>query len=114
MRPIHVVTLDKARPAVILTRGAVRRSRTRVTIAPFTSTARGLSAEVRVDEANGLDHESVISLDNIATVSVDHVGRLVGSTSLRNRTVNWPKRSSQHSIWTSSTFAATLSRPVFQ
>lgn len=78
MRPIHVVTLDKARPAVILTRGAVRRFRTRVTIAPVTSTVRGLSTEVRVDEANGLDHESVISLDNIATVSVDHVGRLVG------------------------------------
>lgn len=78
MRPIHVVTLDKARPAVILTREAVRRFRTRVTIAPITSTVRGLSTEVRVDEANGLDHESVISLDNIATVSVDHLGRLVG------------------------------------
>jgi mRNA interferase MazF len=78
MRPIHVVTFDKARPAAILTREAVRRHRTRVTIAPITSTVRGLSTEVRVDEANGLDHESVISTDNITTVSVDHVGRLVG------------------------------------
>lgn len=78
MRPIHVVTLDKPRPAVILTREAVRRFRRRVTVAPVTSTVRGLSTEVRVDEANGLDHESVISLDNITTVSGDHVGLLVG------------------------------------
>jgi len=56
----------------------VRRFRTRVTIAPITSAARGLSTEVRVDEANGLDHESVISIDNITTVSLNHVGRLVG------------------------------------
>jgi mRNA interferase MazF len=72
------VTLDKARPAAILTREAVRPFRTRVTVAPITSTIRGLSTEVRVDETNGLDHQSVISLDNIATVPVAHIGRLLG------------------------------------
>jgi mRNA interferase MazF len=78
MRPIQVVSLDKARPAVILTREPVRQFRSRVTVAPISSTIRGLSTEVRVDETNGLDHESAVSVDNIATVPSDHLGHLIG------------------------------------
>ena len=111
MRPIHVVTLDKARPAAILTREAVRPFRTRVTVAPITSTTRGLSTEVRVDDTNGLDHQSVISLDNIATVPWP-ISDASSGISLQNRSATWRKRSLRLSIWTSSTHAAMGSPPA--
>ncbi|WP_279587722.1 MULTISPECIES: type II toxin-antitoxin system PemK/MazF family toxin [unclassified Mumia] len=70
--------LDKARPVLILTREAVRPYLTRVTVAPITSTIRGLSTEVEVGPVNGLDHVSVVSCDNIVTVPVASVGRQLG------------------------------------
>ena len=78
MRPIHVAQLDKPRPVLILTREAVRPYLTRVTVAPITSSIRGLSTEVPVGPANGIDHESVISCDNILTVPTSTLGRHVG------------------------------------
>lgn len=78
MRPIHLATLDKVRPAVVLTRAEVRPYLKSITIAPVTSTIRGLSTEVAVDEANGLDRPSVISCDNIITVPQTAIGRLLG------------------------------------
>lgn len=78
MRPIHVVQLDKARPALVLTREPARPHLALVTIAPITSTIRGGFTELPVGPANGLDHPCVVSLDNIETVGVGAVGRLVG------------------------------------
>jgi len=78
MRPIHVAQLDKARPVLILTRELVRPHLTSVTIAPITTTIRGLSTEVSVDEANGLDGPSVVSCDNITTIPVDALGAQIG------------------------------------
>lgn len=78
MRPIHLAQLDTSRPVVILTREAVRPHLTRVTVAPITSTIRGLSTEVAVGRANGIEHDSVISCDNIVTVPVSTVGRQLG------------------------------------
>ena len=78
MRPIHVAHLDKARPVLVLTREVVRPHLSRVTVAPITTTVRGLSTEVPVGPANGLDHDSVVSCDNIVTVPVDTLGRQLG------------------------------------
>jgi mRNA interferase MazF len=78
MRPIHVAQLDKARPVLVLTREAVRPYLVRVTVAPITSTIRGLSTEVSVGRRNGLDRESVVSCDNIVTVPAATLGRHVG------------------------------------
>lgn len=78
MRPIHTARLDKTRPVVVLTREAVRPYLARVTVAPITSTVRGLSTEVAVGRANGLEQASVISCDNIVTVPVDALGRQLG------------------------------------
>ena len=78
MRPIHLVHLDKPRPAVILTRELARPFMSRQTIAPITSTIKGLTTEVRVDERNGLDHESVISCDGLMTVAVAQIGKQIG------------------------------------
>lgn len=78
MRPIHTARLDKARPVLVLTREIVRPHLSRVTIAPITSSVRGLSTEVPVGRANGLDHASVVSCDNIVTIPVSALGRQLG------------------------------------
>ena len=51
---------------------------TKVTVAPITSTMKGLSSEVLVGAANGLDHEGAISIDNVLTIPVSLLGRTVG------------------------------------
>ena len=78
MREICLVWLDKARPALILTREAARAAMTKVTIAPIASTVKGMSSEVPVGVRNGLDHECAVALDNIITASVALLGRTVG------------------------------------
>ena len=78
MRPIHTARLDKARPVVVLTRELVRPHMARVTVAPITSTVRGLSTEIPVGPANGLDHACVVSCDNIVTVPTSALGAQIG------------------------------------
>ena len=78
MRELCLVRLDKTRPAVVLTRGAARAATAKVTIAPITSTIKGLSSEVPVGRSNGLDHDGVISLDNVVTVPGKLLGRTIG------------------------------------
>jgi len=78
MRAIHVAQLDKPRPVLVLTRDEVRPYLSRVTVAPITSTVKGLSTEVPVGRRNGLEHDSVVSCDNVSTVPVTALGRLVG------------------------------------
>lgn len=79
MRPIHTAQLDKARPVLVLTRELVRPHLTRVTVAPITTTARGLSTEVPVGPANGLEAQGVVSCDNIVTVPTSAIGRQIGT-----------------------------------
>ena len=79
MHPIWLAQLDKARPVLVLTRDEVRAVRRLVTIAPITGTVRGLSSEVAVGQRNGLDHDSVVNLDSIATVSRDLLLRPLGA-----------------------------------
>jgi mRNA interferase MazF len=78
MRPIHWVELDKSRPALVLTRPEVGRFLHRVTVAPVTSTVRGISVEVPVGPEHGLQHDSVINVDNITTVHRDRLGARIG------------------------------------
>ena len=78
MRPIHLARLDKQRPVVVLTRELVRPHLNRVTVAPITTTIRGLSTEVPVGTANGLQRKSVISCDNVVTVPKSALGRQIG------------------------------------
>ena len=63
---------------VVLTRELVRPHLGTVTVAPVTTTVRGLSTEVPVDTANGLDGPSVVSCDNITTIPADALGEQVG------------------------------------
>ncbi|WP_354699237.1 Endoribonuclease MazF3 [Paraconexibacter sp. AEG42_29] len=78
MRPVHIAALDTPRPVLVLTRELVRPHLGSVTVAPITSTIRGLSTEVRVNRRNGLSGDSVVSCDNITTVPVAALGEQVG------------------------------------
>lgn len=78
MRPIHLARLDKSRPVLVLTREVVRPHLNVVTVAPITTTVRGLSTEVAVDAANGLQHRSVISCDNVTTIPASDLGEQIG------------------------------------
>lgn len=79
MHPIWLARLDKTRPVLVLTREEVRAVRALVTVAPITSTVRGLRSEVSVGQHNGLDHESVVNLDSIATVPREVLVRPIGA-----------------------------------
>lgn len=78
MREICLAHLDKTRPVVVLTREAARAAMTKVTVAPITTTIKGLSSEVLVGQDNGLDQASAISLDNVVTIPTALLGRTVG------------------------------------
>jgi mRNA interferase MazF len=79
MHPIWLARFDKARPVLVLTREEVRAVRRLVTVAPITSTVRGLRSEVVVGQRNGLDHDSVVNLDAIVTVPRDALLRPLGA-----------------------------------
>ena len=64
---------------LVLTRELVRPHLARVTVAPITTTARGLSTEVSVGPANGLEAGCVVSCDNIMTVPASALGRHIGA-----------------------------------
>jgi mRNA interferase MazF len=78
MRPIHWARPDKTRPVLVLTRELVRPHLTTVTVAPITTTIRGLSTEVALDTANGLEEQCVVACDHITTVPVDVLGEQIG------------------------------------
>lgn len=78
MREICLARLDKTRPVLVLTREAARAAMTKVTVAPITTTVRGLSSEVRVGPRNGLHEECAVSIDNVLTVPTRLLGRTIG------------------------------------
>lgn len=78
MRPIHAAQLDKARPVLILTRELVRPHLNTVTVAPITGNIRGLSTEVPVGIANGLEKPSVVACDHVTTIPRDALGPRIG------------------------------------
>lgn len=78
MREIRLAKLDKTRPVLVLTRTQALAAMTKVTVAPITSTVKGLASEVPLDERNGLDHAGAAALDNTMTLPATDLGRVVG------------------------------------
>ena len=78
MRPIHVAQLDKPRPVLILTREIVWPHLNTLTVAPITGTIRGLSTEVPVGVANGLEQPSVVACDHVTTIPKEALGSRIG------------------------------------
>jgi mRNA interferase MazF len=78
MRPIHIAQLDKSRPVLVLTRDLVRPHLNTVTVAPITTTVRGLSTEVPCGVANGLEQFSAVACDHITTIPAGSLGHQIG------------------------------------
>lgn len=69
---------DKARPVLILTRRSAIGYLSRVTVAPITSTIRGVPSEVALGPEDGLKQPCAVNLHNLVTVAKDGLGRRVG------------------------------------
>jgi len=78
MRPICLARLDKSRPVLVLTREVVRPHLNTVTVAPITTTIRGLSTEVSLGLANGLEKRCVVACDHVTTIPATALGRQIG------------------------------------
>jgi len=72
---------DKRRPVLILTRSSVIPFLGEVTVAPITSTIRGIPSEVALTTEDGMREDCAINLDHIQTVSRGKIGALI--TTLR-------------------------------
>jgi mRNA interferase MazF len=68
---------------VILTRDSIIDRLSRITVAPVTSTIRGVASEVALGPDNGMKDACVINLHNIMTVPKAGLGRLVVSLDSR-------------------------------
>ena len=69
---------DRRRPVLVLTRQVMVNRLHTVTVAPITSTIRGMPTEVRVGIMHGLKHDSVVNLDHIQTVQRSDLHRWLG------------------------------------
>jgi mRNA interferase MazF len=78
MRPIHAARLDNSRPVLVLTREIVRPHLNTVTVAPITTTIRGLSTEVVVGARNGLHAQCAVACDHVTTIPVSALGEQIG------------------------------------
>jgi mRNA interferase MazF len=72
---------DKRRPVVVLTRDSAIAYLSTVTVAPITSTVRGVPSEVVLDQQDGMKHTCAINLHNAVTVSQRRLGRRVARLS---------------------------------
>ena len=72
---------DKQRPVLVLTRESALGYLSAVTVAPITSTVRGVPSEVVLTEEDGMKHVCAVNLHNVITVSREHLGRRVAKLS---------------------------------
>ena len=68
---------DKERPVLLLTRDPALDYLTRVTVAPITSSMRGVPSEVVLDAQDGMRQPCAVNLHNLVTVPKDALGRRV-------------------------------------
>ena len=79
---VHLVRLappDKQRPVLILTRQSAVDNLSTVTVAPITSTVRGVPSEVVLDVNDGMKGPCVVNLHNAVTFSQERLGKRVAS-----------------------------------
>lgn len=68
---------DKRRPVLILSRDSAIRYLSSLTVAPITTTIRGIPSEVVVTPAEGVFQDSAINCDNIQTVPKANLDRFI-------------------------------------
>jgi mRNA interferase MazF len=69
---------DKQRPVLVLTRDSAISYLSRVTVAPITSTIRGVPSEVVLGPEDGMKQVCAVNLHNVMTVSKERLGRRLG------------------------------------
>ena len=77
---------DKKRPVVVLTRNSAIDYLSTVTVAPITTTIRGVPSEVVLSEDDGMKSACAVNLHNAVTVSQERLGKRVaqlGSARMR-------------------------------
>jgi len=74
-------TPDKKRPALVLTRNSAIAYLSTVTVAPVTSTIRGVPSEVVLNEEDGMKSPCAVNLHNAVTVSQQRLGKRVAQLS---------------------------------
>ncbi len=72
---------DKTRPVLVLTRDSAIAYLSTVTVAPITSSVRGVPSEVVLDEDDGMKSPCSVNLHNAVTISQNHLGRRVAHLS---------------------------------
>ena len=72
---------DKIRPVLVLTRNSAVAYLSTVTVAPVTSTIRGVPSEVVLNEEDGMKSPCAVNLHNAVTVSQQRVGKRVAQLS---------------------------------
>jgi mRNA interferase MazF len=72
---------DKQRPVLILTRDSSIGHLSTATVAPITSTIRGVPSEVILDIDDGMKNRCAVNLHNAVTVAQARLGRRVGGLS---------------------------------
>jgi mRNA interferase MazF len=72
---------DKERPVLVLTRTSAIAYLNRVTVAPITSTIRGIPTEVVLDVADGVRGPCAVNLDHVVSVPKSGLGRKVATLS---------------------------------
>ena len=72
---------DKRRPVLVLTRDSAIAYLTTVTVAPITSSIRGVPSEVVLDEGDGMKAPCAVNLHNAVTISQDRLGSRVARLS---------------------------------
>ena len=72
---------DKRRPVLILTRPSAIRFLNEVTVAPVTSTVRGIPSEVVLGVADGMPQDCAVNFDHLQTVPKAKVGQLITTLS---------------------------------
>jgi mRNA interferase MazF len=68
---------DKKRPVLVLTRNSAIAYLSTVTVAPVTSTIRGVPSEVVLNEEDGMKAPCAVNLHNAVTVSQERLGKRV-------------------------------------
>jgi mRNA interferase MazF len=66
---------DKSRPVLVLTRDGAIPYLTKITVAPITSTIRGVPSEVMLDEEDGMKSRCAVNLHNAITLSRERLGK---------------------------------------
>ena len=81
VRPCRFPPPDKQRPVLVLTRASAIGHLATVTVAPITSTVRGVPSEVILDAGDGMQGHCAVNLHNAVTVAQARLGRRISNLS---------------------------------